>query len=70
MKKSSRPLQAVGLILAGLVCFLAIPLLAGSLGMGSFTRGPDHAGPGSTGQATHSGHRPKLPPGRSRLPRR
>ena len=30
MKKSRKPLQAVGLILAGLVCFLAIPLLAGS----------------------------------------
>jgi hypothetical protein len=30
MKKSSKPLQPVGLILAGLVCFLAIPLLAGS----------------------------------------
>ena len=31
MKKSSKPSQAVGLILAGLVCFLAIPLLPGSL---------------------------------------
>jgi hypothetical protein len=30
MKRSRRPLQATGLILAGLVCFLAIPLLAGS----------------------------------------
>jgi hypothetical protein len=30
MKKSSKPSQAVGIILAGLVCFLAIPLLAGS----------------------------------------
>ena len=30
MKKSRKPLQAIGLILAGLVCFLAIPLLAGS----------------------------------------
>jgi hypothetical protein len=30
MKRSRKPLQAVGLILAGLVCFLAIPLLSGS----------------------------------------
>ena len=30
MKKSSKPSQAVRIILAGLVCFLAIPLLAGS----------------------------------------
>ena len=54
MKKSSKPSQAVGLILAGLVCFLAIPLLAGSSGMGSTRR---------TGQADrqlHSGrdHQP------------
>jgi len=30
MKRSRRPLQATGLILAGLVCFVVIPLLAGS----------------------------------------
>jgi len=30
MKKSSKPVLAVGLILAGLVCIFAIPLLAGS----------------------------------------
>jgi hypothetical protein len=30
MKKSSKPALAIGLILAGLVCIFAIPLLAGS----------------------------------------
>jgi hypothetical protein len=39
MKKSSKPSQAVGIILAGLVCFLAIPLLAGSSAWAASTAG-------------------------------
>ena len=40
MKKSRKPLQATGLILAGLVCFLAIPLLAGSQAWAASPAGP------------------------------
>jgi hypothetical protein len=40
MKKSRKPVHAVGLILAGLVCFLAIPLLAGSSTWAASPAGP------------------------------
>jgi hypothetical protein len=40
MKKSSKPSQAVWLILAGLVCFVVIPLLAGSQAWAASPAGP------------------------------
>ncbi len=40
MKRSRRPLQATGLILAGLVCFVVIPLLAGPSAWAASSAGP------------------------------
>jgi hypothetical protein len=50
MKKSSKPVLAVGLILAGLVCIFAIPLIAGS----SAWAAPPTGKTGSTQGATVS----------------
>ncbi len=46
MKKSSKPVLAVGLILAGLVCIFAIPLLAGSSAWAALANGQNwvHSG--------------------------
>ena len=40
MKKSRRPVQATGLILAGLVCFLAVPMFASSSAWAASPAGP------------------------------
>ncbi len=52
MKRSRRPLQATGLILAGLVCFLAIPLLGGSSAWAASPAGWTTLAQAAPGQAT------------------
>jgi hypothetical protein len=51
MKKSSKPGQAAGIILAGLVCFLAIPLLGGSQALAASLAGPTMLAQAAPGQA-------------------
>jgi|GEM_PF-6353480 len=61
MKRSRRPLQATGLILAGLVCFVGIPLLAGSQAWAASPAGWTTLAQAAPGQAQPAQGKTKAP---------